>query len=297
VADRLAAEFHLFLPQMRLSPESLAERAQVAEAAGFAGIALMDHLVPPKAEDQPMLEAIVTATWLSARTERLSIGHLVLCDSFRHPAILARQAATIDHVSGGRFELALGSGSTPGELATFGFDAAGQAARTARLRETLEVVTQLWTGDPVTFHGQFHQLDGARQLPMPTRRIPIVIGGSGPSTMKIVAEFADWWNLPAHQASRLDDLRQDAGSARVSLQQVVTLAPVGPSRQAVLGLAERRFGWTGKEGRAIGSGAELVEHFGALRQRGVERFYVWFTDFAPPETLHTFGNEVISTLS
>jgi alkanesulfonate monooxygenase SsuD/methylene tetrahydromethanopterin reductase-like flavin-dependent oxidoreductase (luciferase family) len=282
---------------MRLSPDALAERASVAEAVGFAGVALMDHLMPPKAEDQPMFEAMATATWLSARTERLSIGHLVLCDSFRHPAMLARQASTLDHVSGGRFELALGSGSTPDELAVFGFDAIGQLARAARLRESLEVITQLWSGDPVTYQGAFHHLEGARQLPVPTRRIPIVIGGSGPSTMKIVAEFADWWNLPAHQAGRLDRLRPEAGSARVSLQQMVTLVPKGVPGQAVVDLAERRFGWMGNEGRVTGSGAELVDHFGALRQRGVERFYTWFTDFAAPETLQAFGDEVIGALT
>ncbi len=173
----------------------------------------------------------------------------------------------------------------------------GQPTRTSRLRETLEVITQLWTGDRVTYHGEFHHLEGARQLPVPTRRIPVVIGGSGPSTMKIVAAFADWWNLPAHQAERLDRLRPEAGSARVSLQQMVTLVPSGPGGRAVVDLAERRFGWMGNRGRVVGSGAELVDHFGELRQRGVERFYIWFTDFAPPETLEAFGSDVIGPLA
>jgi alkanesulfonate monooxygenase SsuD/methylene tetrahydromethanopterin reductase-like flavin-dependent oxidoreductase (luciferase family) len=289
-------EFHLFLPQMRLSPAALAERVRAAEAAGFAGVALMDHLVPPNAEDQPMLEAMVTATWLAARTERLSVGHLVLCDAFRHPAILAKQAVTLDHVSEGRFELAIGSGSVPAEYATFGFDTGKQATRTRRLGETLEVITQLWTGEPVTYHGEFHHLERARQLPVPTRPIPIVIGGSGPTTMELVARFADWWNLPVHQVSRLEDLRSRAGSARVSMQQVVTLVPSDGSGQAIMELAQRRFGWAPPEGRAIGSGSELVDRFGELRDRGVERFYLWLTDFAPPETLAAFGDEVIAPL-
>lgn len=290
------AEFHLFLPQMRLSLEALVERARAAEAAGFAGMALMDHLRPPKAEDQTMFEAVVTATWLAAHTERLVIGHLVLCDAFRHPAVLARQAVTLDHASGGRFELAVGSGSTPDELEVFGFGAPPTSARIARLRETLEVVTRLWSGEPVTFEGQFHRLRGARQLPTPTRPIPIVIGGTGPTTMGVVADFADWWNVPAHQASRLDELRPLAGAARVSLQQLVTLSAAGATRREVVELAERRFGWMGAQGRALGSGPELVVHFDALRRRGVERFYVWFTDFAPPDTLRAFGAEVIDPL-
>jgi G6PDH family F420-dependent oxidoreductase len=285
-------EFHLFLPQMRLSLDALVERGRAAEDAGFAGIALMDHLMPPQAEDQPMFEAMVSATWLAARTDRLKLGHLVLCDSFRHPAVLARQAVTLDHASNGRFELALGSGSTPAELAVFGFGAPTAAERTARLRETLEIVTRLWTGEPFTHKGQFFQLEGARQLPVPTRPIPVVIGGTGPTTMKMVAQYADWWNVPAHQASRLDELRGAAGSARVSLQQMVTFVPAGAPHDDIIALADRRFGWMGL-GRAVGSGAQLAEHFDALRQHGVERFYVWFTDFASPDTLRAFGAEVI----
>ncbi|HYA67942.1 MAG TPA: LLM class flavin-dependent oxidoreductase [Acidimicrobiales bacterium] len=291
-----ATEFHLFVPQMRLSIDSLVERARAAEAAGFAGVALMDHLWPPKAPDQAMFEAVVAATWLAAHTRRLLVGHLVLCDAFHHPAVLARQAVTLDHASGGRFELALGSGSTPDELEVFGLGAPSAPARIARLRETLEVVTRLWRGESVTFDGRFHRLRGARQLPTPTRPIPIVVGGTGESTMGIVADFADWWNVPAHQASRLEELRPLAGTARVSLQQLVTLAGAGISRSEVVTLAERRFGWMGVEGRAVGSGPELVEHFDALRRRGVERFYVWFTDFAPPDTLRAFGAEVIEPL-
>lgn len=290
-------EFHLFLPQMRLSPPSLVERARAAEAAGFTGVALMDHLAPPRAEDQPMFEAIVTATWLAAHTTRLTVGHLVLCDTLRHPAVLARQAVTLDHASGGRFELAIGSGSTPDELAAFGFGASTAAARTTRLRETLEVLTRLWTGEPVTYDGRCHQIDGARQLPTPTRRIPVVVGGTGPATMEIVADFADWWNVPAHQASRLDEMRPRAGSARVSLQQVVTFVPAGAPRDDLVALARRRFGWVGPQGWAVGSGAELVGHFAALRRRGIERFYLWFTDFAPPDTLRAFGAEVIDPLT
>jgi alkanesulfonate monooxygenase SsuD/methylene tetrahydromethanopterin reductase-like flavin-dependent oxidoreductase (luciferase family) len=293
----MGAEFHLFLPQMRLSMDALVERAHVAEAAGFTGIALMDHLMPPAAEGQPMYEAIVTATWLAARTEQLVLGHLVLCDAFRHPAILARQAVTLDHASGGRFELALGSGSTPGELAVYGFGDPAGPERVARLRETLDIVRQLWTGEPVTFDGQFFQLEGALQLPVPTRPIPVVIGGTGPKTMELVAEYADWWNVPVHQAARLDGLRGRVGSARVSTQQMVTFLPAAAPAEEILDLAERRFGWMGKDGRAIGTAAQLVDRFEAQRQGGVERFYVWFTDFALPETLEAFGAEVISALA
>lgn len=98
-------ELHLFRPQLRLSFERLVASARAAEAAGFRGIAGMDHLVPSGAEGQPMYEATVVSTWLAAHTERLAVGSLVLCDAFRHPAVLAREAVSLDHASGGRVEL------------------------------------------------------------------------------------------------------------------------------------------------------------------------------------------------
>lgn len=290
-------EFHLFLPQIRLSVPALEDRARAAEAAGFTGMALMDHLTPPMAADQPAFEAVTTATWLAARTRTLTLGHLVLCDAFRHPALLARQAVTIDHASGGRFELGLGSGSTPDELDTFGLGAGSARDRIARLGETLEVLEALWSGEVVDHHGRHLELRGARQLPAPTRPIPVVIGGTGRRTMELVARHADWWNLPIHQLDRLEDLRVSAGTARVSVQQVVSFVPDGADREEVEALARRRFGWVGDDLILVGSGGELVDRFAAMGARGVERVYTWFCDFAPPETLAAFGAEVIAPLA
>lgn len=286
-------DVHLFLPQMRLGPEALAERAAAAEAAGFAGLALMDHLAPPMAEDQPMYEALASVAWLAARTSRLRLGHLVLCDSMRHPAMLAKEAVTIDHLSGGRFELGIGWGSVPDELSRFGVGAAGAGARVRRLRETLEVVKALWAGERVDYDGEFHRITGGRQLPSPLGTIPIVIGGAGPRTMALVAEFADWWNLPIHHLDRLDDLRASAGTARVSLQLMVAVVPDEASRNEVATTARRRFGIYG-DGLLIGTAAELADRLVGLAARGVERVYLWFADFARPQTLLAFGNAVFA---
>jgi alkanesulfonate monooxygenase SsuD/methylene tetrahydromethanopterin reductase-like flavin-dependent oxidoreductase (luciferase family) len=287
-------EFHLFLPQMRLSPPALTERAQAAEAAGFTGLVVMDHLFPPGAPDQPMYEAVTTVTWLAARTERLRFGHLVLCDSFRHPAVLARQAVTLDHLSGGRFELGIGSGSTPAELAAYGFGAPSAAARVGRLEETLTLLRGFWSGLPVEHHGTHFDVRGARQLPTPLSSIPVVIGGTGPRTMALVAEHADWWNVPMHQIGRLASARASAGSARLSVQVLVTLVRDEGSRDEVVALAQRRFGAMSQEGHLVGTGAELRPHMAALAEAGVERVYAWFTDFGVPETLAAFGREVIA---
>jgi alkanesulfonate monooxygenase SsuD/methylene tetrahydromethanopterin reductase-like flavin-dependent oxidoreductase (luciferase family) len=289
-------EFHVFLPQMRMGLDLLVEKARAAEAAGFGGLALMDHLAPPMAEDQPMHEAMTTATWLAAHTQTLSVGHLVLCDSLRHPAVLAKQAVTIDHASGGRFELGIGWGSVPDELDAFGVGDSAPSARVRRLAESLEVMTALWSGDTVDFDGEFHRVKGGRQQPVPLAKIPLLIGGAGRKTLALVARYADWWNLPIYALERLEELRPSAGGARVSVQQMVAFVPDESQRDRVTELALRRFGVYG-DGLVIGDAAQLVDHFAALHDRGVKRFYAWFSDFADPQTLAAFGADVIDILA
>ena len=288
-------EFRLFLPQMRFSIDDLTDRAVHAEASGFTGIALIDHLAPPMAEHHPMYEAMTAATWLAARTARLGIGHLVLCDTMRHPAVLAKEAVTLDHASGGRFELGIGSGSVPSELRSYGIFDGRMPDRLDRLSETLAVLRALWSGETVEFSGDYHHLEGVQQLPTPLGGIPIVIGGAGPRTMQLVAQYADWWNLTLNNIDRVDSLRASAGSARVSVQQMVALVTDESQRAEITSAAMRRFSTFG-DGLVIGSAAELVDHFGSLELRGIERVYVWFADFAAAPTLAAFGAEVIAQL-
>jgi len=286
-------EFHLFLPQMRLTHEALVERAQGAEAAGFTGIALMDHLAPPMAESHAMFDAMTTAAWLAAHTETLTIGHLVLCDSFRHPAVLAKQVVSLDHASAGRFELGIGWGSVVAEFDRFGIGSTEAPTRVQRLGETLEVVQALWSGETVDFTGVHHHIEGAQQRPVPLRDIPIVIGGAGPRTLELVAEHATWWNCPLYALDRFDALRPKTGEARASTQEMVAFVADPTTRDEVVGLATKRFGTMGG-GLVAGDADELLVHYHDLHDRGVERIYVWFADFAPPATLTAFGQQVIA---
>lgn len=282
-------EFWVFLPQMRMTMDQLVERARGAEEAGFGGLAGMDHLAPPMAESSPMFEAMVTSTWLAARTERLRVGSLVLCDAFRHPAVLAREAVSIDHASGGRYELGIGWGSVPTEFPVFGVGSTEPRVRVSRLKETLEIVTALWAGETVDYEGEHFTLRGARQSPQPLDRIPIVIGGAGKKTMELVAAHADWWNLHVGVLDRLDEMKPRAGRARCSLQVQVGFVPSEDRRAEIEETVRRRFG----PSPVVGTGPELVDYFGRLGERGVERVYAWFCDFAPPETLAGFGEQVI----
>jgi hypothetical protein len=114
--------------------------------------------------------------------------------------------------------------------------------------------------------------------------------------MQLVARHATWWNLPVHQVDRLEELRESAGAARVSVQVGITFVPAGADRPEVLALADRRFGWMQRSTRLVGGAGEMVDQLGALGDRGVERVYGWFSDFADPDTLAAFGDEVAARL-
>jgi alkanesulfonate monooxygenase SsuD/methylene tetrahydromethanopterin reductase-like flavin-dependent oxidoreductase (luciferase family) len=286
--------FHLFLPQMRMSHDAIVERARTAEGVGFEGVAFMDHLAPPLAAHQDMWEAIAIAGWVLARTTSLLAGHLVLCDALRHPAVLAREVTSLDHASAGRFELGIGWGSVPSELTMFGAGSTDARERVGRLGESLAILRALWTGEVVDYEGEHFTLVGAQQRPRPTRPIPITIGGTGKRTLALVREYADWWNVPLHQLERLDERRHEAGDARVSVQQMVALVPSEAAREEVAAAATRRFGGMKP---IIGNAEELAVHFSALHARGVDRFYVWFADFAPVPTLEQFADVIDAVTS
>jgi alkanesulfonate monooxygenase SsuD/methylene tetrahydromethanopterin reductase-like flavin-dependent oxidoreductase (luciferase family) len=277
-------EWYLFLPQVRLSAADIAERACHAEASGFDGIAFIDHLEAPGLPGESIWEAMAIATWVAAKTERLRIGHLVLCDAFRHPAVLAKQAVTLSEASEGRFDLGLGSGSWPAEFVRFDVGQQDPVARVQQLGRHLSLIKQYW-GDGV-------DEDGAVQLPKRAHPIPLVLGGSGPRMMELVRNHADWWNLQANHIDRLPKLAPAAGSARVSVQQMIGFATSGSDPDTVREVSTRRFGNLGP-GLVCGDADELIRYFADLAAQRVERFYVWFADFATPESLHEFGESVI----
>jgi alkanesulfonate monooxygenase SsuD/methylene tetrahydromethanopterin reductase-like flavin-dependent oxidoreductase (luciferase family) len=278
------AEWFLYMSQYRSPVADFVARAQAAEASGFDGVAFFDHLETPGAPSFPVWEAMSIATWVAAKTERIRIGHLVLCDAFRHPAVLAKQAVTLAEASGGRFELGLGSGSMPKELAKFDLDGGNAVARIARLDHDLGLIQEYWGVGGAT---------DRTQSPEPTHPIPLVIGGTGPRMLDVVRRYADWWNLPATKVDQLPTLLPAIGSARASVQQMVGFARKGSDPRKVREVSERRWGHLGP-GLVCGDAGELVEYFVGLSNHGAQRFYVWFADSAPPDSVEEFGATVIS---
>lgn len=289
--------FGLFLPQIRMSFATILERTLAAEAAGFDSVWLMDHLTAPMAPDVDTLEGWTLAAALAARTSTIRIGHLVTCDPFRHPALLAKMAATVDTVSAGRLELGLGWGSVPEELRTFGIGSGPPSARAARLRESLEILDLMFRGETFDYSGDSFTLRGAigRPRPVQTPRPPVHIGGAGPRlTMPIVRDHADWWNCPSYAIDRLEELRPLAGRAHVSTQHPIALALAAADRPEVVEIGRRRFGaWGGLIG---GTAPEVADALASEAASGVEGFVLQFSDFGRPESVEHFMAEVAPAL-
>ena len=290
--------FGLFLPQLRMSFPTILERTLAAEAAGFDSVWLMDHLAAPMAPEVDTFEGWTTAAALAARTSTIRIGHLVTCDPFRHPALLAKMAATVDSISDGRLELGIGWGSVPAELDAYGIGAAPAAERAARLRESLEVIDLMFSGERFDYRGEHHTLTGAIGCPLPvqTPRPPIHIGGAGPNlTMPIVRDHADWWNCPSYAIDRLAELQPLAGTARISTQHPVALARTEAERADVVATGERRFGGWG--GLLSGTASDVADQLAQEASSGVEGFVLQFTDFGRPETVEHFMATVAPELT
>jgi alkanesulfonate monooxygenase SsuD/methylene tetrahydromethanopterin reductase-like flavin-dependent oxidoreductase (luciferase family) len=177
---------------------SLRDACLAAEAAGFDSIWLDDHLLADEGDwASPKLEGWTALAGLAAITSRVTLGHLVAANTFRNPGLIAKQATTIDHLSGGRFVLGLGGGWFEREHDAFGLDfGAGFGERLDRLDEAVGLIRRLLDGETVTHEGRFYRMHEALCTPLPIQaRLPILIGGSGRTkTLRTVARHADLWN-------------------------------------------------------------------------------------------------------
>ena len=285
-------KFHAYIPQYGEPLSSILEKARAAENAGFEGVTFFDHLSHRPPIGGPIFDAMVTAAWVAANIETATIGHLCLCEAFHDPAVLAKQAVSMDHATHGHFELGIGWGSASEEIEAFGFGPTEAASRVDRFRETLEILKALWSGESISYHGKYYSLHDARQDPRPLTKIPIVIGGGGKRTRALVAEHADWWNLRTTDLPHLEAGREEIGQARLSIIELVDLRlPEDVGRGA------------GSQGNpllaaanVIGSPSQLIEHFQNRRNMGFERAYVWLVG-SGPEAITAFGETVIQAFN
>jgi F420-dependent oxidoreductase-like protein len=213
--------FGLDVAQQRMPWDELVRRVQLAEELGFDGVWGFDHFQPMYGEGPgETFEGMTTLAALAGVTSRIRLGLLVTGVTYWHPSVLAAQALTVDHASHGRLELSLGAAWFDKEHHELGIPFPPLPERYARLEDTLEIVTRLFTGEVVSYDGQVVSLRDAQMRPVPVQqpRPPIWIGGSGPRrTLPLVARYADAWhafgspNSLREASERIDQLAVEAG--------------------------------------------------------------------------------------
>jgi alkanesulfonate monooxygenase SsuD/methylene tetrahydromethanopterin reductase-like flavin-dependent oxidoreductase (luciferase family) len=212
--------FGLFLSQANKPWEQVLDEFLMAERLGFDHAWLVDHLVdtdgPP---ENGCLEGWTLLAALAARTSRIRLGVLVSSNTFRHPALLLKEAVTVDHVSGGRLILGMGTGWHADEHRRFGFDLPEPPERVDRFEEAVRVVTSLMGQERTTFAGRFYRLDDARLQPPPAQRprIPILIAAHRPRMLRIAARYADQWDTFAAMPGTATDGVEAGLADRIAL--------------------------------------------------------------------------------
>lgn len=235
---------------------------------------LFDHFMAlGDNSDGPCYEAWTMLAGLAARTERVRLGHLVTGNTYRYPAILARQAVTVDHISQGRLNFGIGAAWHEQEHRAYGIPFPPAGERVRRLDEACQVIRQLWTETKPTFNGRYYQLQEAHSEPKPRQKPhpPIVIAATGEQMLRVVAKHADIW---ASQSQTIEDFREK--SARLAQRcEEIGRNPVTLERQAMarVNLAATDF----REVRAYALGlieagaTHIVFHTGASYPEGLAR--------------------------
>ncbi len=308
-----ALDVGVYVPQMGFTFADMLHRAQRCEQLGIGSLWLYDHLYGPGVPNIPSLEAWTLATALLSRTERLRVGHMVLCNQFRHPAVLAKMATTLDQISDGRLELGIGSGSIEDEHLRTGLPWGSFRERSERLGETLEILTQAFANQIVDFEGSHYAVRDMPIVPGPVQRPrpPIVVGGVGEKyTLPLVARFADVWNVPTYALGELEhkvtvlrsicaEIGRDPAEIVLSVEAVMALAPDQASLPEVAEVAERRFGGPGfglREAGLVGTPGQIVHRIKEWESLGFGQIVLFTHDRASDATLDLLASKVISEL-
>jgi probable F420-dependent oxidoreductase len=313
-----------------ISFEATVSWAERAEDMGFDSVWVSDHLFYSfgryGADPAPIasLEALTTLAGVAARTRRVRVGTLVLCAPFRHPALLAKMASTIDGLSGGRLDLGVGAGWFEDEFAAFGYRFGSVGERFAALEETLQVVSSMFAFDePLTLEGRTVSVHAARLLPRPVQApIPIWVGGrGGPRMLRLAARHAAGWNVvwrmsPKAYAAKIRDVRvacdaegRDPGTFRLSVglygvngdDEAGARAAFERGRASFPGRAMDAEDWqTWRADTLSGSPDQVLERVEAFEELGVEEIVLspWVLPFAVPEPdqVERFAERVIARI-
>ncbi|WP_129113595.1 LLM class flavin-dependent oxidoreductase [Halegenticoccus tardaugens] len=275
------------------------------EGLGFNGLAVPDHLM---AGAGPTTEGLATVAGFAGVTKEVTLYSKTFNDQLRHGPLLAKAAAQLDHISGGRLKFGIGAGWKADEAEAFGYEWPAAPERLRRLEETIEVTKRLWSEESVEYNGEFYQLDGADGRPHPVQNPhpPIMVGGGGEQfTLRIAAKHADVWNywgdldMLRHKLAVLRDHCESYGTDYDAIQKSwFSRCIIRETEAEVQELLEYvpRFKPENTEDddyHLIGTPTEIVEDLVRYREAGFEEIVLEFVDFPGTEGADLFAEEVM----
>lgn len=323
-------QFGLFIPQgwkldlAGIPPELHWEKmlgvARTAEAAGFDSVWVFDHFhTVPVPTQEPTYEAWTLMAALAAATSRIRLGQMCTCNSYRSPAYLAKVAASIDVISGGRLEFALGAGWYRHEYLAYGYDFPKPSVRIGMLGEAVEIIKAMWSQPEAHFAGRYYRISGAICRPQPLQQPhpPIWIAGGGEKlTLRLVARHADYANFGdsveefltkrAILAEHCRQLGRDPDQITLSTEHEVVVRETQAEVRSVLARTDatwehhakgRRLLDGVKERAAIGTPQQVIERLASFRQAGSGVLILYFPDAAYDSTgIQLFAEQVMPAL-
>lgn len=277
--------------------EPALRRALEVARQSFTSIWFSDHFM---FENADIHEAWVILSYAAALVPDLQLGHMVLCNSYRPPALVAKMAASLQSLSGGRFVLGYGAGWKKDEYLAYGYDFPSPAVRIAMMEEGIQVIKAMWRDEQPVFQGQYYHIDQPWCEPRPDPIPPLMIGGDGEQlTLRAVARHADWWNCysrtPEVARRKLDVLRQHCeaeGRDFAGLRKTWS-GPVIIDRdhQAALQRAGDRL--QHEQPPIAGDPSAVAERIQELAELGFDLFQVSFSQFPDTSDVELFVSEVM----
>jgi F420-dependent oxidoreductase-like protein len=288
--------------------ETMAGIAQTAEEVGFASAWLVDHFhTIPHPSQEVTFECWISTAALARETSTIRIGQMVTCNSYRHPALLAKMASTVDVLSHGRLNFGIGAGWSEHEYRAYGYAYPDAPTRLRQLREAIQVMLALWTEEEAYFEGIYYQVHGAINQPRCVQKphIPLLIGGDGEKvTLKLVAQYADACNVgddPASVKQKLAVLKQHCAMVGRDYENIhrtsTTFCLVADSDEQALAQlpAERKARIGNKVTTAlIGSPETIRQRLVTYEEAGVQELVLRFVDGTNLEALRRFAREFIA---
>jgi F420-dependent oxidoreductase-like protein len=313
----MALKFGLLVPQgwtMDLASikdpiqayEMMTKVTQTAEEVGFTSAWLVDHFhTIPHPSQAVTFECWTSTAALARDTSTIRIGQMVTCNSYRHPALLAKMASTVDVLSHGRLNFGIGAGWDEHEYRAYGYEYPDAPLRLRQLREAVQITLAMWTREEAHFEGTYYQVRGAINQPGGVQKphIPLLIGGDGEKvTLKLVAQYADTCNVggdPVSMKQKFAVLKEHCKAVGRDYESIhrtsSTICLMADSDEQALALlpAERKARLGNRVNTAlIGSPETIRQRLAAYEDAGVQELLLRFADGTSLEAIRRFAKEV-----